>query len=55
LARGSARDPFRTAAAGLADSRTPGIGKATLAYRIARYVLRYRCNDGGPPISPSVQ
>jgi DNA polymerase-3 subunit delta' len=27
----------------------PGIGKATLAYRIARYVLRYGATDKGPP------
>src|SRR5258705_1333874 len=27
----------------------PGIGKATLAYRIARYVLRYGATDRGPP------
>src|SRR5258705_3254269 len=27
----------------------PGIGKATLAYRIARYVLRYGATDNGPP------
>ena len=27
----------------------PGIGKATLAYRIARYLLRYGATDGGPP------
>jgi DNA polymerase-3 subunit delta' len=26
----------------------PGIGKATLAYRIARYLLRYGATDGGP-------
>src|SRR5580700_7471728 len=26
----------------------PGIGKATLAYRIARYVLRYGATSGGP-------
>src|SRR2546423_1503620 len=26
----------------------PGIGKATLAYRIARYVLRYGATPGGP-------
>src|SRR5258708_39535542 len=26
----------------------PGIGKATLAYRIARYVLRYGATDKGP-------
>jgi DNA polymerase-3 subunit delta' len=26
----------------------PGIGKATLAYRIARYLLRYGASDGGP-------
>ena len=26
----------------------PGIGKATLAYRIARHVLRYGATDGGP-------
>jgi len=26
----------------------PGIGKATLAYRIARYVLRYGAKDSGP-------
>jgi DNA polymerase-3 subunit delta' len=26
----------------------PGIGKATLAYRIARYVLRYGATQGGP-------
>jgi DNA polymerase-3 subunit delta' len=26
----------------------PGIGKATLAYRIARYLLKYGANDGGP-------
>jgi len=27
----------------------PGIGKATLAYRIARYVLRYGATPAGPP------
>src|ERR1043166_2873233 len=26
----------------------PGIGKATLAYRIARYLLRYGATDSGP-------
>src|SRR5271155_3068151 len=26
----------------------PGIGKATLAYRIARYLLRYGATDQGP-------
>ncbi len=26
----------------------PGVGKATLAYRIARYVLSYGANDEGP-------
>src|SRR5438445_12195385 len=36
----------------------PGIGKATLAYRIARYLLRYGATPGGPadlaapPIDP---
>lgn len=29
-------------------SGPPGIGKATLAYRIARYLLRYGATDGGP-------
>src|SRR6267154_5313375 len=27
----------------------PGIGKATLTYRIARYVLRYGATPAGPP------
>lgn len=27
----------------------PGVGKASLAYRIARYVLRYGATDKGPP------
>ncbi len=27
----------------------PGVGKATLAYRIARYLLRYGATDDGPP------
>src|SRR5438105_11533155 len=27
----------------------PGIGKATLAYRIARYLLRYGATADGPP------
>ena len=26
----------------------PGIGKATMAYRIARYLLRYGATDQGP-------
>lgn len=29
-------------------SGPPGVGKATLAYRIARYVLRYGATDAGP-------
>ena len=29
-------------------SGPPGIGKATLAYRIARYMLRYGASDAGP-------
>ena len=30
-------------------SGPPGIGKATLAYRITRYVLNYGASDEGPP------
>lgn len=33
---------------GLLLAGPPGIGKATLAYRIARYVLRYGTTDKGP-------
>jgi DNA polymerase-3 subunit delta' len=33
---------------GLLLSGSPGVGKATLAYRIARYLLRYGAADGGP-------
>ena len=30
-------------------SGSPGLGKATLAYRMARYLLRYGATAGGPP------
>lgn len=33
---------------GLLIAGPPGIGKATLAYRIARYLLRYGATDAGP-------